>query len=587
VPRPGARQLAEPLEVLTSAALPDDPVGLGDLHQGLLESSPRWDGERLRLLPDPDARKAAGAFYTPTPVVEHLLDLALEPVLDEAESGDPAGAVDRLLALRVLDPACGSGLFLLAAGRRIAERIARRRAGGEPSEEGRRRARTEVLPRALHGIDLDAAAVELARTCLWLDLVAPGRPAPRPRLRLRTGDFLLSAPGRGYDVVLGNPPFLNRLERRTAGPGTLTRAQRASSAGVIGPYTDTSAVFLHRATDWVRPGGRVTLLQPTSLLAARDTAGVRADLADTCALEALWTCDRPVFDASVLTCAPVLRVGSEQGAVRRTHGLGGHPLPDRTVGDGELRGGWGFLAAAGLGIPEVRLEVAGTLGDVAACTADFRDQYYGLRDHVQEASAARGRTAPLVTSGLLEPAGSSWGRRPTRFLKRTWQAPVVDLDGLQSDAALTRWASARRVPKVLLGAQGSVLAAAVDEGGEWLPSVPTVTLAAPPEWLWHVLAVLLAPPVVAHAAATYAGAGLSARSVKLSARQVALLPLPADRELWDRAAACAELAQSEERRRREHLAEVGRLMCAAYGVGDPAVLSWWTGRLSRDPAGPR
>lgn len=581
------RQLAGSLEVLAAAAIPDDPVALGDLHQGLLGSSPRWDGERLQLLPDPDARKAAGAFYTPTPVVEHLLDLALEPVLDEAESADPARAVGRLLALRVCDPACGSGLFLLGAARRIAERVARRRAGGDPSEEGLRRARAEVVPRALHGVDLDPAAVELARVCLWLDLVAPGLPAPRPRLRLRIGDSLLSAPGHGYDAVVGNPPFLNRLERRTAGHRSLTRAQRASSGRAVGPYTDTSAVFLHRAPDWVRPGGRVVLVQPTSLLAARDTAGIRAELADRCALEALWTCDQPVFDASVLTCAPVLRVGAQQGEVRRTHGLDGRALPDRAVTDGELRAGWGFLAAAGLGIPEVRLEAGGALGDVATCTADFRDQYYGLRPHVREASAAGGRAAPLVTSGLLEPAGSWWGRRPTRFLKQTWQAPVVDLDGLRSDVALARWAGARRVPKVLLGTQGPVLAAAVDEGGEWLPSVPTVTLAAPPERLWHVLAVLLAPPVVAHAAATYAGAGLSARSVKLSARQVALLPLPGDRRLWDQAAACAELAQRDEPRRREHLLEVGRLMCAAYGVGDPEVLTWWAGRLSPNPAGRR
>jgi hypothetical protein len=579
---------ADLLAQVAAAAAPvvqwaPDHVALGALHEALLAVQPVWDGERFTLADTGGTtRKAAGAYFTPARLVEHVLDRALDPALDEAVTGASGDDAARLLAVTVCDPSCGSGLFLVAATRRIAARVAAGRGGGDLAA-----ARLDVVTRCIHGVDLDAAALELARVCLWLELIEPGVAVPMPELGLSVEDALLGTlPRRQFDVVVGNPPFLNQLERLTvSGAGVATRLNELSG-GVLRPYTDISAVFLHRSVSWVRPGGRVALVQPQSLLAARDAAGVRADLAERCALESLWASDVPLFDASVLTCAPVLRRGGRQGAVRRSHGPAFNEMPPRAVRPGELSEEWAFLLAAGLGIPEVVLAPApGVLGDLAACTADFRDQYYGLAPFVREADECRDgtecrgcrepRCAPLVTTGLIDPAESWWGRRPTRFLKQRWAAPVIDLDALEAAPALARWARSRLVPKVLVGTQGKVVEAVVDVEGRWLPSVPTITVAAPPDRLWHVLAVLLAPPVAAHAAATYAGTALNMRAIKLSAAQVARLPLPADLAAWDDGARCAERAQRDGRR---HLEELGRTMCRAYGVDDD-VLEWWLGRL--------
>jgi methylase of polypeptide subunit release factors len=561
-----------------ASALPDvrDGAALGALHERFLAGGPTWRDGRLRLAGTPDARKASGTWFTPVALVERLLDDALDPYFE--------GSPGRLPT--VCDPSCGAGLFLVAAARRIARRAAGGAAGSAEGRSALRRAVTECV----HGVDADAAAVELARVCLWLELVEPGRPVAMPPLRLRVGESLLgtdwaaafpevNAAG-GFDVVVGNPPFLNRLERRTATSPEVAARLAAVSAGAVRPYTDLSAVFLHRAASWVRPGGRVALVQPQSLLAARDAAGVREQLARSCALEALWASDEPVFDASVLTCAPVLRRGADQGAVRRTHGPAFAPVPPRDVTTAELEGEWSFLVARGLGTPEVVLDPGrGTVGDLARCTADFRDQYYGLRPFLREAAECRGcRCAPLVTTGLIDPAQLHWGRRPTRVLKQRWDAPVVDLDALEADTALARWARTRLTPKVLVGTQGRVVEAVVDSRGELLPSVPTVTAVAPPERLWHVLAVLLAPPVVAHAATRYAGTGLTMRSVKLSAKQVAALPLPVDTAAWDEAAALLPAAQEDDGARAGLLEQAARLMCAAYDARDPSLLGWWLDR---------
>ena len=522
----------------TDGAAVDDVRGLADLHQRLLS---------------PGRRRTAGAWFTPQPLIDHLLDEALEPALDEV-----GGAVT------VLDPACGSGLFLVSALHRLARR-------GVSAEH--------ALRHCLRGIELDAGAAELTRISLWIAALDAGADAHVPEARIEVGDALQVARPATYDVVVGNPPFLNRLERRTALDPALGRRLSAESQGTLRPYTDLSAVFLHHSVSWARRGGRVGMVQPQSLLAARDAAGVRRHLASTCSLESLWASSEPVFDAGVLTCAPVVRSGGDQGRVRRSHGPCFEQLAPAEPRD--LEGTWSHLVADALGVPRVWTAAhrpPGRFGDLAECTADFRDQYYGLDGHVQE-SVACPRGAPLVTTGLVDPALNGWGSRPTRFLKRRWMAPVVDVDSL-AGTSLHRWARSRLVPKILVATQGQVVEAVADEAGEWLPSVPVITV-SPREGvsLWRLLAVLLAPPVAAHAAATYAGAGFTMRAIKLSARQVAQLPLPTRDGVWDQAAECARQAQHDPERRLAHLEDVGRLMCEAYDVPPDDVLPWWRDRL--------
>ncbi|HYG94531.1 MAG TPA: hypothetical protein VD859_13195, partial [Nocardioides sp.] len=124
----------------------------------------------------------------------------------------------------------------------------------------------------------------------------------------------------------------------------------------------------------------------------------------------------------------------------------------------------------------------------------------------------------------------------------------------------------------------------VDERGEWLPSVPVVSVVPHRVAdLWRLLAVLLAPPVVAHAAARYLGTGLTGSSIKVSARQLAGLPLPVDGDAWTEGARLAEAAQrSDDEGRPGLLADAATAMTTAY-AGDDEVLDWWLERARRSP----
>ena len=170
---------------------------LGSVYESLLELQPQLGDDGKTLLFASEAaeqkgnqRKTTGSYYTPDSLVQALLDTALDPVLDktEAEADDPAKA---LLKLSVIDPACGSGHFLLAAARRIATRLARIRTDGTPSLADFRHALRDVARSCLHGVDRNPMAVELTKVALWIETVDPGLPLGFFDAQIRCGDALL------------------------------------------------------------------------------------------------------------------------------------------------------------------------------------------------------------------------------------------------------------------------------------------------------------------------------------------------------------------------------------------------------------
>lgn len=170
---------------------------LGSVYESLLELQPQLgdDGKTLVFASEAaeqkgNQRKTTGSYYTPDSLVQALLDTALDPVLDkaEAEADDPAKA---LLKLSVIDPACGSGHFLLAAARRIATRLARIRAEGTPSMDDFRHALRDVARCCIHGVDRNPMAVELTKVALWIETVDPGLPLGFFDAQIRCGDALL------------------------------------------------------------------------------------------------------------------------------------------------------------------------------------------------------------------------------------------------------------------------------------------------------------------------------------------------------------------------------------------------------------
>jgi hypothetical protein len=169
---------------------------LGSVYESLLEFIPHYDAEQrsytLDTLPG-NERKETGSYYTPTSLVECLLDSALDPLLDKAcNASTPEERVAALLDITVCDPACGSGHFLVAAARRIAKRIASEETGEpEPPEVVIRAALRRVAGRCIYGVDINPMAAELAKVSLWLEALEPGKPLSFLDQNIRVGNSLL------------------------------------------------------------------------------------------------------------------------------------------------------------------------------------------------------------------------------------------------------------------------------------------------------------------------------------------------------------------------------------------------------------
>lgn len=564
--------------------LPADPTWLADLHPVI------FMGE-----PSAARRRRTGSFYTPADVVEGLLDRALEPILDR-----PQG---RIRQLRVGDPACGSGRFLLAAAHRIADRLVRQEAMPVPI------ARAHAVATCIHGVDLCPVAVALCRLLLgrYADWAPPAQAALARNIRCADALDLALDPAQGwggFDLVVGNPPFQNQLDRATARDPRRARRLAARFPGLIRPYTDTAAAFLALGLELVQPGGRIAMIQPISTLATRDAGPIRSHALRVATLEHLWIAGQTVFDASVAVVAPVLHaVGPARPGARVTRTTGRafapadaapHPaLPDQPDA-APHDDGWASLADTGTDRPALIVPPdAPTIAELASATADFRDQYYGLRGLIVEHHTIDPDELDhypiLVTSGLIDPAHLLWGHRPTRVHKQSWHAPRVDLRRLRLDPALARWADQRLVPKILLATQTPVLELVIDERGDFLPAVPVITITPHrPADLYRLAALLALPATSAIARQRHAGAGLSAGAIKLSARQVLALPQTLDGKALDRAADAIRRAthaatQAQRAGALRELAIEGESWPPLAARG-PMVTAWWARRLPSSAA---
>lgn len=166
---------------------------LGSIYESLLELHPSMNldvGVFELSTAAGHERKTTGSYYTPTCLVNCLLDSALEPVLDEAvKKHDPEKAI---LDLKVCDPATGSGHFLIAAAHRIAKRLAAIRTGDEePSPEALRTALRDVIAHCIYGVDMNPMAVELCKVSLWLEALEPGKPLSFLDHHIKCGNSLL------------------------------------------------------------------------------------------------------------------------------------------------------------------------------------------------------------------------------------------------------------------------------------------------------------------------------------------------------------------------------------------------------------
>jgi methylase of polypeptide subunit release factors len=273
-----------PLAQIAVNALALYPVSLDEAVPGAL--NPEWLEEFHRLSrPDAD-HKRHGRWYTPRPIARYMARRALE-----------MAALRRPMDnITVLDPACGCGALLVPVFEEVVAFHRRR----EPRAKA-----PDVVRHSLEHIiaaDVDPRALETA--LIRLNIAAERLAGERIHAAPQTycGDTLTVRPAaiapEGVDVVVMNPPYLgNRYFASLKNPEKARIALRKA----FGWNDDLYAHFLHRAWDWLRPGGCVCAITSDTFLTIASKARTR-DTLRTHALREIVRVPASAFAASVNTC---------------------------------------------------------------------------------------------------------------------------------------------------------------------------------------------------------------------------------------------------------------------------------------------
>lgn len=471
------------------------------------------------------SRRAAGAYFTPDPVVRYIVRHTLAPLLQDASPDRPP---------RILEPACGEGVFLVEAYRYLLEwllaRYQRESGHGRCLERGNSgewrltfEERKRILFASLFGVDQDISYVQAAKYALaqaaadgdqqrtdsltrQLDanihcgdaLIGPDFQAERGRVEATNpfswedafGHFL-KPPNEGFDAIIGNPPYVN-VRILTKSRGKVVKDYLKSRYRCAYGSYDLYVLFLEKAHELLRPGGMCGLIVPNKIAAMDYARPCRSLLLERTILTRI---------TDVSQCGAFRNVGVYPYVViwKKGHPNGRHHIDvfhagstDELAGDRTtLRVSQAELSAeAGLSIHgSLNVESRATtrpLGEIAELhsgTTGFAASKVAA--DLRERSADQGEDCfDFIVSGNIDRYVIQLG--DVRFMKRDFARPVLPR---QSNCLSLRKRELFRDPKIVVAGMTRRLEAAYHPGGLAL-GVQVYAVAKPAEDSGYLLALL-------------------------------------------------------------------------------------------------
>jgi hypothetical protein len=557
---------------------------------------------QAEIVPKPEVRKAGGVYYTPTPIVDYILENSLSQLLKDRSPQSVAGQ-DRSRnrhPLRVLDPSCGSGTFLLGAYGHLlrwyldayttedADRWARGRSprlrrglGGE--WELTTNERKEILLRHIYGVDIDPQAVEVTKLSLLLKVLEGEsseiidsqltlfheRALPDLASNIKCGNSLIEpdfydyeqmmltsdeeqirinifdwrhefrnvfASAGGFDVVIGNPPYLDSETMTQFTPewrDYCVRKYRAASGN-----WDVFCVFIERALSLCREGGYHSFIVPNKLGSANYAKNIREIISGENELSRVRDyASVPVFPVSVYPivysvqkkqkddAVPVLYERMAYGEAHIVSAVLTEEL-DRSRYFRPDGSPWAIFADIDSASPIDRIrnsyEPLSAIADVhGAATVS---EAYELTPIIRDSETADYDGLHIVNSGTIDRYVNLWGKKPMRYLGNSYIRPVVPHNS-EGQLPATRLRQAK-TPKVIVAGMTKVLECIGDSSGLLLPAKSTTVIEPRVDLHW-LLGILNSRLMSFYYLSVYGGDRLQGGYLRIGPPQLRTLPIPA------------------------------------------------------------
>lgn len=262
---------------------------LGAVYENYLGYKLEQSKKKNKIGKDSKKRKEHGIYYTPEAIVNYIIQNALVPVLNNCHT------IDDLMKIKVLDPACGSGSFLIKAVDAIYQRYYEFNYRGSSTYK-----KLQIITSNIYGVDLDQQAVEIARLNLLINAVEEKVILPS-LAKIKNGNSLISGTDEelkkyfgknyrdkkpfnwqeefpevfkqgGFDVVIGNPPYVSFYSKQSQADKETTqlleylidRYRFIADKGRLGRF-NTLMFFVERSLSLLKLGGDLGIIIDTNI----------------------------------------------------------------------------------------------------------------------------------------------------------------------------------------------------------------------------------------------------------------------------------------------------------------------------------
>ncbi len=551
---------------------------LGSIYESFLGKVIVVSDKKARVELKPDVRKAGGVYYTPEPIVRYMVD---ETVAKTIDGKTPAQVAE----MKFADIACGSGSFLLGVfdcllryhsmyygenPRRAKQGdLIQREDGAHLSLKKKR----EILVSNVFGVDIDGQAVEVAQLSLYLKLLAEETRGSVRGYQMEIGETLLPSLNNnivcgnslveldvldgqlfeateerklnpfnikekfeevfrsgGFDVILGNPPYVDSEWMTQTSP--VERAYCARHYKAASGNWDLFCAFVDRAAQLTKHGGFHSLIVPNKLASAGYASKAREVLAEDNQVVTVRDYSKvKVFPVSVYPIIYVAKKGrapsrakvcieTMSGEVGAALLSSQHVLPyTRYFGNGSLP--WQLFGRANRMSLVEKLSSLPKLGDPGISEvwgAATVSEAYKFQPLVRDG----GGGSMLVNSGTIDRYTFLWGAKQCRYLGSSYLRPTVSMQDIASVSS-TRAAQAQST-KIVIAGMTLRLECALDSDGAFIAGKST-TVVLPRIDPYYLLAILNSKLIETWYEAVFGGNKLAGGYLRVGPPQLSAIPI--------------------------------------------------------------
>ena len=450
-------------------------------------------------------RKEQGIYYTPTYIVDYIVENTVGTLL-KTRKRKPKD-------IKILDPACGSGSFLIKAFDCLNENLYSEdeakyhRLDGQ----GMYSIKTEILKNNIYGVDLDAKAVEITKLNLMLKAAEKFRKLPDDdELHIKRGNSLIDDENivgldvfrwnddfekGSFDVVIGNPPYIDSEEMVKTQP-ELRKAYSTIYSTAKGNW-DIFCIFIEKGLRLLKEGGYFGMIVPNKLLSAEYAIALRNFIQEHKIIAIRDYSEIPVFRANVYPIVIIIKKGSPRknkfsAELMESYGDSAKLSFSRKIGQEDLKkipqNTWAHIFGKHKKrIIDKVLSNSTTLDNLAKVSgAATVSEAYELKELIKELSKQR-NYFKFINTGTIDRYSSSWRNSKTRYIKDSYYKPIVTKQELKNFSN-KRYDEASK-SKIIIAGMTKILECYLD-AGQYLAGKSTTIVTSDKENLKLILAIL-------------------------------------------------------------------------------------------------